>query len=479
MRMKSKIIFLGLLFIFITMSGFGCKCVSPQVKQGMRPITLNYWRVWDGPDAFQPIITRYQELHPFINIKYRKLRYAEYEDELIEAFATDRGPDILSLHNTWLNKYQAKDLIAPMPPETQIVYPIVQGAVKKEVIPELRTEPSITLKEIERRFVDVVYNDVVIEKDGQPQVYGLPLSVDSLAMFYNKDLFNNAGITSPSAYWNTDFQQDVKKLTKQNNTGRIIQSGVALGGSDNIERSSDILSLLMMQIGAVMMEDGSVKFHQKPERMADITYTPGVDALRFYTDFANPAKEVYCWNKSLDSALDLFTQNRLGMMFGYAYMLPQIKTMAPKLEFSIAPMPQVENVSRSTNYANYWVEAVSNKILTDPDNLREGQKYAKQKFDAAWNFVQFLTEAKQARDYLEATNKPTALRELVDEQRDDQEIGVFADQVLTAKSWYRGMDVHAAEELMREMIDKANEGELELTQIVTDGARKVQQTVSE
>lgn len=479
MHLKSKLIVLGLLFIFITMSGFGCKCVRTPVKQAMRPITLNYWRVWDGPDAFQEILSRYRELHPFVNIKYRKLRYSEYEEELIDAFATGRGPDIISLHNTWLHKYQEKGLIAPMPPQTEIVYPVIEGAIKKETIPELRTEKSLTLKELERKFVDVVYDDVVIEVDGQEKVFGLPLSVDTLAMFYNKDLFNNAGITSPAKYWSRDFQQDVKKLTKQDNTGRIVQSGASLGGSDNIERSSDILSLLMMQSGAVMMENGNVKFHQKPEEFKDRSnYLPGVDALRFYTDFANPAKEVYCWNKSLDKAIDLFAQNRLGMMFGYSYMLPEIKTAAPKLNFSVAKMPQIPDTPTEVNYANYWVEAVSNKILTDPENLKNGRDYARHKFDAAWNFVQFLTEAKQARSYLDATNKPTALRELVEEQRNDQEVGVFAEQILTAQSWYKGVDVLAAEKIMRKMIDKANDGQSQLPQIVTDSARKIQQTTT-
>ena len=59
------------------------------------------------------------------------------------------------------------------------------------------------------------------------------------------------------------FQQNVKKLTKQNNKGQIIQSGVSLGGAYNIERSPDILSVLMMQNGTVMMENETVKFNQK------------------------------------------------------------------------------------------------------------------------------------------------------------------------------------------------------------------------
>ena len=482
--MKNKIVCLFLLFTFILTSGFGCKTVDVATQEKMKPISLNYWRVFDGEDDFADIIAGYNALHPFVTINYKKLRYDEYEQELIEAFATDRGPDIFSIHNTWIKKYQSKGLIEPMPATIEMAYPIVQGKLKKEVIPQLRTSKSITLKEIKNNFVDVVYNDVVVPvtdpatNTSTEKVFGLPLSLDTLAMFYNKDLFNNAGITTPPAYWNRDFQQNVKKLTKQNNKGEIVQSGVALGGSDNIERSTDILSALMMQNGTEMMDSsGRVTFNLRPAKFGDRNYNPGLDALRFYSDFANPAKEVYSWNSSLGNAVDLFAQNKLAIMFGYSYMLPTIKAEAPKLNFSIAPLPQIEGNPEKIGYANYWVETVSKKILSDSANLAQGSSYAKQKFDTAWDFLQYATKAENVKSYLDKTNKPTAIKSLVDEQIDDQEIGVFAEQILTAKSWYKGVDANAAEKAMNEMIDNAVADQAPLEDVIENGVQKVQQTI--
>ena len=133
--MKNKIVCLFLLFTFILTSGFGCKTVDVATQEKMKPISLNYWRVFDGEDDFADIIAGYNALHPFVTINYKKLRYDEYEQELIEAFATDRGPDIFSIHNTWIKKYQSKGLIEPMPATIEMAYPIVQGKLKKEVIP--------------------------------------------------------------------------------------------------------------------------------------------------------------------------------------------------------------------------------------------------------------------------------------------------------------------------------------------------------
>src|SRR3989338_10312301 len=110
--MKRKITILTLIFTFLLTSGFGCKLVDKKTQEAMKPVTLNYWRVWDGQDAFDDIIKNYNSLHPFITINYRKLRYSEYESELLNALAEDRGPDIFSIHNTWTKKYLGK--ITPM-----------------------------------------------------------------------------------------------------------------------------------------------------------------------------------------------------------------------------------------------------------------------------------------------------------------------------------------------------------------------------
>lgn len=470
-----KIAALFIIFSFILTSGFGCKLQDAKTKEAMKPVTLVYWRAWDEQDSFDGIIKKYNAIHPNIKIEYRKFRYDEYEKELLNALAEDRGPDIFSIPSTWVKKYQSK--IYPMPESTTLAYPEVQGTLKKETIIKLKTNKTISLKEMKNNFVDTVYNDVVMKipnektKQIDEKVFGLPLFVDTMAMFYNKDLLNNAGIAEQPTYWNKTFQQNVKKLTKQNVKGQIIQSGVAMGGSANIERSIDLLSALMMQNGATMMDDsGKVLFDSVPPGRQDQQYIPGLEALRFYTDFANPAKEVYSWNKELDNSLKMFIDNKLAIMFGYSYHLPIIKAEAPKLNFAVAKLPQIENSAKEINFANYWVETVSKKSK----NINE-----------AWDFVQFMSKADEVKTYLSKTNRPPALRSLIN-KADFYENGsdansfymdVFVSQVLTSKTWYHGKDEESANKIMEEMVDSVNAGQNDIAEIISLGARKVQQTV--
>ncbi len=458
--MYKKISILFFLAIFLISSGFGCKISNKATREAMKPITLNYWRVFDGSDDFQEIIAKYKALHPFITINYRKLRYEEYENTLLNAFAEDRGPDIFSIHNTWMKKYQSK--LAPLPPTITMAYPVVKGSIKKEVVPELRTVRSINTTELKNKFVDVVSHDVVL--DGK--IYGLPLFVDTLAMYYNRDLFNNAGISQVPKYWNREFLQDIKKLSKQDQQQNIIQSGVALGGSSNINRFSDIISVLMMQNGAIMMnDDNQIMFNRIPNNSQNNNYNPGLEALRFYTDFSNPLKESYSWNKNLPNSLDMFIDGNLAIMFSYSYDLPIIKSRAPKLNFSVAKLPQIEgNPPTNINFANYWVEVVSKKSAHPNE---------------AWDFIQFITKEAQAKSYLKKTKHPTALRSLIASQKNDNDIGVFVDQVLTSKSWYKGKNPQAADTAIKEMVDTVVKNtNIKLKDVINNTATKIQQTIN-
>ena len=466
--MQKKIISIIFVFVFLLTSGFGCKLTNKETQQAMRPVTLEYWRVFDGADAFDEIIAGYKALHPFVNINYRKLRYSEYEDELIDALAEDRGPDMFSIHSTWTHKYKNK--IEPMPATITMAYPVVKGTVKKEIIPELRTTRSITLTNLKNAFIDTVFDDVVMpirnERTGEynNRVIGLPLSVDTMALFYNRDLFNNSGIADPPKYWNKEFQQNVKRLTKLDVRGKIIQSGVALGGAENIERSADVIALLMMQNGAVMSDGGSILFNRVPLVYKNQDYNPGLEALRFYSDFANSAKEVYAWNSELEDSVELFVAGNLAMMMGYSYHVPVIDARAPKLNYGIAPIPQIEGSGVGMNYANYWVETVSKK-----------SEYT----DEAWDFIQFAARAENVGSYLSKTKKPAALRVVAADQSEGEDVPIFAQQVLTARSWYRGEDYLAAESVIHQMINDAvgRQDDKEMVDIINAGALRVQQTI--
>ncbi|NMB48635.1 extracellular solute-binding protein [Candidatus Kuenenbacteria bacterium] len=462
--MKSKIIVILIILVFISTTGWGCKQGNIEAFNDLsEPITLRYWRVFDGDDAFGEIIADYQRLHPNVDIEYKKLRYEEYEQALLEAWAEDRGPDIFTIHNTWMAKYREK--IIPLPESIKLPYAVTADSrTGKMTKADYKETKSLTAMDIKNRFVDAAYQDVV--KDNQ--VWGLPLSVDSLALFYNRTLLDNVQITQPPKTW-LEIKEAVKKLTVKDETGKIVQAGIALGTGKNINRAVDLLSLLMMQNGAQMADSGSGRatFNETSPYITDKSFKPGVDALRFYTDFASPTKDVYSWNDEMPEAADAFIAGQVAMMLGYAYQLPLIRTQGARLNIGVTEAPHInasgtDALGSKINIASYWVEVVSKKT--------KYQNYA-------WDFLSFATGSEEAEKYLNKTKKPTALRSLVDKQMNDYEIAPFAGQVLTAKSWYSGRDFQAAEVIFEEMIENVLAGKSEPEEAANFAANKINQTL--
>lgn len=463
MRQSRLILLLGIVLL-LTLTGVRCrKGTPPEVAQANRPITLNWWRTFDDEVAVRPIIEAYQVLHPNVAIRYRKLRFEEYEQALLDALAEDRGPDIFSLHSSWIRRYQSK--LAPLPDALTIPFPEVRGTFKKEVVVTLKTTPALSVRALKERFVDAVAADVLIstsdERGGKKeQIFGLPLALDTLALFSNRDLLNRTGIPEAPKTW-SEMQSAVKRLTKLDREGNLLQSGAALGSARNVERATDILALLMMQNGAEMLDlSGAAAFHKIPPLLQGLPTPPGEQALTFYTDFANPQKEVYSWSAREPNALEAFISGRTAMMLGYAYHLSIIRARAPRLNLAVSPAPQIEG-NPEVNFANYWIETVSRK---SPNA------------HFAWDFLQFATSAERVTRYLEATGRPPALRALISSLSEKEYTGVFAAQALTAKSWYRGGNARAAEAALLDAIDATLSGG-EVRKVLSIAAQRVNQTL--
>jgi ABC-type glycerol-3-phosphate transport system substrate-binding protein len=435
----------GLAVLMLVTMGAGCFGQSGPKGQGGEPVELDFWSVFDDETAYRDIIKAYESRHPNVSVNYRRLRPEEYEPELVRAFAEGSGPDIFSVHNTKIAETQS--LMQPMPGSVTVAYLETQGTLRKETLYVQREEPTITQKALKQDFVDAVVGDVIrpyrstATSEVANRIFGLPMSVDTMVMYYNKDLLNAAGIAEPPTTWDA-FQDAVIKLTVTDPDGNVTQSGAALGTTDNVERSSDLITLLMMQNGTVMSENNAITFGEIPEGTPDNLF-PALDAVRFYTDFANPTKEVYTWNETLPSSFEAFVNGQAAFFFGYSYHISYILAAAPKLNYAIAKMPQIAG-GRQVNVANYWVNSVAKNSDVS---------------DYAWDFIQYSASADQAAKYLTKAKKPTARRGLINTQLNDENMGPFAEQVLTAQSWYKGRDAEAMEKALNDLADSVLAGQ--------------------
>jgi multiple sugar transport system substrate-binding protein len=401
--------------------------MNPFKEPTPAPATLEVWNVFDDSDIWDPLINKYKTVAPNVTINYSKKSIISYEQDLVNALAAGRGPDVLFIHNTWLPKHENK--LAPAP------------------------ATLISTKRFGELFADVASQDFV----NAGKIYALPLSIDTLALFYNKDLLNSAGITMPPRTW-TEFNSAVEKLTQRDSKNNILQSGAALGAAKNINRSTDILAALMLQSGAKMVNDSRDRAaFDETVTTQEGTFNPGRQALIFYTNFASPGLKVYTWNQYQKYSIDAFVEGKTAMMLSYNYQLPLIKARAAHLEMDVAPFPQISSTSKKVTFANYWAPAVS----LGSKNQNE-----------AWKFLTWLASPEISRQYLEIAEKPAARRDLIEEQKSNKDLGIFADQALTAKSWWE-KDNLAIEGIFAEMIESVNTGKLTAENALRQAAAQV------
>jgi len=408
-----KFIRFGVVLGAIVLFGAGC---GKSTNQTVSKTPINVWGIFDDAETMQPFLQTFSNTElPGAKVQYKKQSQVDqYEEYLLSALAENRGPDVFLIHSSWLPRWKKKILPAP----TTI----------------------ITEKQVNEGFVDIVIKDVI----SGGRVYGLPAFVDSLALYYNKDIFNTAGVTRAPKTWQ-EVMEVVKRTTKSNavEKSQIDQHGLAMGTGKNVNRASDVLSILMMQNGVTMLgEDSLPAFGENAD---------AVRALQFYTDFANPIKDIYTWNEQSDYSIDAFAEGSAAMMINYSYNIDTLKAKNPRLNFGVASLPQVETGGTPVTYGGYWLYVVS-KQTTSPDT--------------AWRFVKFMTNTVQARSYLEKSGYPPARRDLVQELQNDARIGVFANQALYAKSWSQA-DSRLVDKLFTNAIDEVVTG-----QDTADGALK-------
>jgi len=357
-------------------------------------------------------------------VNYRQIPFEEFEREVLNAVAAGRGPDIIYLHNTWLAKF--KDKLEPMPVGLEgITEDVFRGA-----------------------YVDVVKNDFTSVENGQWRAWAVPLYVDTLALYWNRDLFNAKGIARPPETW-AEFLTDVEKITELNPDGTIRISGAAMGTARNVNRAPDILSMLMLQTGTKMVADDrkNATFARSVTGEDGMVFSPGERALQFYTDFANPATTAYSWDRSplVPYSVDAFADGKVAMMLNYSHSISLIRERSPQLNFAVAFVPQPQALKEkgiAVTYPNYFGMAV----------LKSSQNK-----EAAWSLLIDLQRPDPLRTYLANTGRPPAGRSLVDEFLENPDVAVFARQALTAVSWYQP-DYFAGEEIFTTMIESVKDG---------------------
>jgi multiple sugar transport system substrate-binding protein len=357
-----------------------------------------------------------------VTIQYKQESAASFSQDFVKALAIGAGPDAILIPSNIL--LQQENKLTPIPYAT---FPL--GTFRNTYIQEANIYAA------------------------PAGILAMPFTVDPLVMYWNRDMFNAAGLATYPRYWD-EFDGLVQKLTVKDGNGNIRKSAVALGDFTTVVNAREILGSLFMQLGnsvTAPASDGSLQSTIGINTSNSIT-----TALQFFTKFVDPTNADYSWNRGMQDSKTAFLSGTLATYFGFASELSDIQTKNPNLNFDVAPLPQVRTGGVKATYGRLYgfsmVRASSN-------------------INAAYQVISILTQPANLSALSQTMYLPPVRTDLIAQGSTDQYISIFDQAALVAKTWLDADPVQSGQ-IFGNLVDSITSGRENTLQAIQDAGNQ-------
>ncbi|MGN7761715.1 ABC transporter substrate-binding protein [Paenibacillus sp. 22594] len=293
---------------------------------------LTFWGDWggEGQKQFETMVDAFNKSQDKIHVKY------VLQQDMITKFltaATNGGsPDVLFWDRWRTSLYAPKNVLHPVDE-----YLTRDGISKDDFYSESLTELS--------------YND---------KLYGLPLTVDARALFYNKKLLAEAGLQPPTTW--DELETAAAKMTKWKGN-KLEVAGFSMA-------DLGLFNMYLQQAGGTMLtEDGKTNFNNDK----------GKQVLEFWDRLMNKDK-VYKvgFELGLGEGQDAFVTGKVAMLYSGPWMLSTYNKYGKDLDYGVVPPPAGPNGDKGSVMGGFGLV------------IPEGSKH----HDEAWEFIKWWTANK-------------------------------------------------------------------------------------
>jgi ABC-type glycerol-3-phosphate transport system substrate-binding protein len=401
------------------------------------------WGTLDG-NAFAAVIRAAAEQDPTLSqVSYVQKDPATFDSDLTKALASGTGPDLFLLQQDYAFKDQAQIAVIPA--------------------------ASLSQTSFENTFVDA--SAPFFGKSG---ALAIPLIVDPLVLYWNKDLLTAGGYSQPPSYWD-QFLGMAQKLSSKDPSGAIQKSAIDFGEYQNVDNAKAVLSTLILQAGGALTDfDTSGRLISALLPKTGTASTGAESALRFYTDFADPSSDYYSWNRALPDAQQYFAQGRLALYIGYASERAAIARSNPNLNFGIAPVPQTR--ATTLTGARVYALAASRTGLNPSAAITAAAALANT--DNAQAIATALGLPSARRDVLSIVSQRQLPAELVSQGDICKGIDVIVCSAQIARTWV-DPDPDATNGIFQTMIETTTSGTSLPIQAIQRADQSMTQIVSQ
>jgi multiple sugar transport system substrate-binding protein len=282
--------------------------------------------VWDQTqvDAIDANIAEFNKQYPDIDVNVNVTPWDSYWPKLQTQASSNTLPDLFWMNGPNFQTYGAADKLEP-----------ITGEVKADAI-----DPA--------KYPDAL-NDLYTIDDVQ---YGVPKDYDTIGLWYNKDIFERAGVQLPTDDWTWDDFDSAASAISTALAGDGIYG--AAGGMDG---QTTYYNTIFQAGGEVISDDGIESGFDSEASQA---------GLQFWTDLIDSGASPSIQQLSDTPAIQWFTSGKLGMLWSGSWS----RTAVADSEFAdvidVAPLPQGEEQATV-------VHGVSNVVAASSKNKQAAQ----------------------------------------------------------------------------------------------------------
>lgn len=324
------------------------------------PIEIEYWQYEfeSKTTLVNELIPEFEAANPEITIDHVNFPYDDFQTQVAAAAQAGEGPDVLNVYYGWLPAYVQQEFLAPFPED---IFPYDQ---------------------IEAEFFPMVTACKVGEF-----YYALPTAVRTLALFYNQDHVDRAGISLPTN-WEELVEATLATVVKDGDNFETVGITHDIAGQGhNWWREG-----LIRQAGLVpYSEDNRTLYWSEPE---------GVEAFNYLAAFLT---EHGVTQSGFDTdGATAFQNGNAAFHVDGSYRVGTLNANAPDLNYGVIPLPG--NVEQAS-FASFWTNTITR-------NAAEGDA-----FIASAKWVDFLASAEVQRRWTPAIGELPARAALAAEEQ--------------------------------------------------------------
>ena len=341
-------------------------------------IEIEYWQYNFAArvDAMNQLIAQFEEANPNIKVIHNAdIPYAEFRDKIAASVPAGVGPDVATLFYGWQSAWIDAGYLVPLP------------------------EDAFPTAMVDEKFSPMVQASFV---DGT--LYTLPTAVRALALFYNRDLMEEAGLdpNSPPATLD-ELQDQAAACTQRDDDGNFVVEGFVADPS--AQDHHWFREVLVRQFGGVPYSDDTTEVLYNDEA--------GLQAwnylLAFHTELATGDRDLF------DGSTNAFVGGHVCFHVDGSFRLGTIANNNPEMNFGVTELPE-HNGIKST-FGSYWTHGLTKKAAED-----------QARFDASVKFLQFITSAEAGALWVDIVGELPAQLEAGSnpELLADEKLGAFA-----------------------------------------------------